>query len=128
MTTNYNKSFICTYKKFGDEYNSNLCYQIQLLQAFNMNKYDEYMLQKHIENLYIFLRDNVNIIKICELLKKKYTNLSFFNTQSNDLENLIFFQILFSYDYFDLFHKQLIDYFKEIHHFQEIYNYILREK
>jgi len=128
MTTNYNKSFICTYKKFDDEYNSNLCYQIQLLQAFNMNKYDEYMLQKNIENLYIFLRYNLNIIKICELLKKKYTNLSFLNTQSNDLENLIFFQILFSYDYFDLFHKQLIDYFKEIHDFQEIYNYILREK
>lgn len=128
MRTNYNKSFICTYKNFDDEYNSNLCYQIQLLQAFNMNKYDEYMLQKNIENLYIFLRDNINIIKICELFKKKYTNLSFLNTQSNDLENLIFFQILFSYDYFDLFHKQLIDYFKEIHDFQEIYNYILREK
>lgn len=128
MTTNYNKSFICTYKKFHDEYNSNLCYQIQLLQAFNMNKYDEYILQKNIENLYIFLRDDVNIIKICELLKKKYTNLSFLNTQSHDLENLIFFQILFSYDYFDLFHKQLIDYFKKIHDFSEIYNYILRDK
>lgn len=128
MTTNYNKSFICTYKNFDDEYNSNLCYQIQLLQVFNMNKYDEYILQTNIENLYIFLRDNINIIKICELFKKKYTNLSFLNTQSNDLENLIFFQILFSYDYFDLFHKQLIDYFKEIHDFQEIYNYILRDK
>lgn len=128
MRTNYNKSFICTYKNFDDEYNSNLCYQIQLLQVFNMNKYDEYILQTNIENLYIFLRDNINIIKICELFKKKYTNLSFLNTQSNDLENLIFFQILFSYDYFDLFHKQLIDYFKEIHDFQEIYNYILRDK
>tara|TARA_Y100000992_G_scaffold302285_1_gene275881 strand:- start:37548 stop:37934 length:387 start_codon:yes stop_codon:yes gene_type:complete len=128
MTINYNKSFSCTYKKFNDDYDSNLCYQIQLLQAFNMNKYDEYILQKNIENLFIFLRDNTDIINICNLLKNKYTNLSFLNNKSHDLENLIYFQILFSYDYFDFFHKELINYFKETHNFQEIYNYILREK
>ena len=48
---NYNLDFLCTYKSFNENYDSNLCYQIQLLQAFNMNKYDEYqtndLLLKH---------------------------------------------------------------------------------
>ena len=37
MTVNYNTQFLCTYKSFSDNYYSNLCYQIQLLQAFNIS-------------------------------------------------------------------------------------------
>ena len=33
---NYNNELILTYKMFKEEEDCNLCYQIQLLQAFNM--------------------------------------------------------------------------------------------
>ena len=68
---NYNYSFICTYKELNQDYYSNLCYQIQLLQVFNMDKYDEYILQKNIESVYIFLRDNNYIKEIFKLLQEK---------------------------------------------------------
>ena len=41
---NYNTRLICTYKKFDTDYYCNLCYQIQLLQVFDMLKYDEFIL------------------------------------------------------------------------------------
>ena len=43
MAINYNNNFITTYKSFEEPYYSDLCYKIQLLQAFNMIKYDEFI-------------------------------------------------------------------------------------
>ena len=125
---NYNYSFICTYKELNQDYYSNLCYQIQLLQVFNMDKYDEYILQKNIESVYIFLRDNNYIKEIFKLLQEKLPNLSILNYVSNNLENLLYLQILFSYDYFDIFHKEFIEYNKnKNYNFEELKSFILRD-
>ena len=53
---NYNSQFICIYRHYDEFEYQNLCYQIQLLQAFNMMKYDEYILQKNVERIYQSLR------------------------------------------------------------------------
>jgi len=127
MENNYNINFLCTYKSYNEDYYTNLCYQIQLLQVFNMIKYDETILQKNIENIYKILRENIFLKEIFTILENKHPTLAFFNNDK-DLENLIYLQILFSYDYFDLFHKELINYFKDKNYnFQEIKTYILRE-
>ena len=103
---NYNSDFICTYKLLEDEEDdcANLCYQTQLLQALNMKNYDNFIITKNIEALYFFLKTNNEIISLLILLKEKYKN----STMAFFIENeMALFQLLFSYDYFDIFHKCL---------------------
>ena len=108
---NYNSDFICTYKLLEDEEDDccNLCYQTQLLQALNMTKFDDFIITKNIEAVYFFIKDYSEIVGLLIVLKEKYknSNLAFF------IENEIaLFQLLFSYDYFDVFHKCLCIYIK----------------
>jgi len=108
---NYKSDFICTYKLLEDDEEgaSHLCYQMQLLQALNMTKFDDFIITKNIEAVYFFIKDYSEIIDLLIVLKEKYknSNLAFF------IENEIaLFQLLFSYDYFDVFHKCLCNYIK----------------
>jgi hypothetical protein len=104
----YNTEFLCTYKNLDEEYYQNLCYQIQILQALNINKYDDTIVSNHIEKIYYFLQNNYEIDIILLGLKEKYKNssISFFIENNNSA----LFQMLFSYDYFDIFHKCLCQY------------------
>ena len=105
---NYNTEFICTYKKMDGEYYQTLCYQIQMLQALNINKYDETIISNHIEQIFYFLQNYYEIDIILLALKEKYMNTNFaFFIENN---NSALFQLLFSYDYFDCFHKCLSQY------------------
>ena len=110
---NYNSDFICTYKLLehdDDDDSCDLCYQTQLLQALNMKMFDDFIIQKNIEALYFFLKDYSEIIGILMLLKEKYIN----STMAFFIENNItLFQLLFSYNYFDIFHKCLSQYVRE---------------
>ena len=112
---NYNSDFLCSYRLLDEDYYRNLCYQIQLLQAFNMNKYDEFILQKNMEQLFSFLKDNNEIKELIAILEKSLISLQFMllNTPEN-MKAFFYFQILFSYDYFDIFHKCLSKYFEDI--------------
>jgi len=108
---NYKSDFICTYKLLEDDEEgvSHLCYQMQLLQALNMTKFDDFIITKNIEAVYFFIKDYSEIVDLLIVLKEKYknSNLAFF------IENEIaLFQLLFSYDYFDVFHKCLCNYIK----------------
>jgi hypothetical protein len=116
MNINYNRDFITTYKSFDEIYYSELCYKIQLLQAFNMIKYDEFMLQQNIQKAYYFLREENQIKKIIKVLSQNSKQLDLLKAFSKDfdkeVENLFYFQILFSFDYFDNFHKFLCHFLK----------------
>jgi hypothetical protein len=105
---NYNTEFLSTYKSMTDDYYKNLCYQIQILQALNISKYDDIIVSNHIEKIYYFLQNYYEIDIILLLLKEKYknSNISFFIENNNSA----LFQILLSYDYFDIFHKCLCNY------------------
>ena len=114
---NYNSDFLCTYRSINnfkevenDDELSLQCYQVQLLQAFNMKKFEDYILQKKIEQLHLFLRDNEEINELMSILSDKNSNIAFLNGLSKDLETTYIFQLLFSYDYFDIFHKCLSKY------------------
>lgn len=122
----YNSEFLCTYKSFDNEHDSNLCYQIQMLQAFNMLKYDSVIINNRIETCYNYLSNHEEIKSILNILleKCKNTNLTFINN------NIILFQLFFSYNYFDVFHKcfsnYLNNYDAEMHqtYFDELKKYI----
>ena len=73
MTVNYNTQFLCTYKSFSDNYYSNLCYQIQLLQAFNMKIYDSTQLSNNINDCYKYYSNDKTINEILDLVTIKYS-------------------------------------------------------
>jgi len=107
----YNNEFLCTYKNLDEEYYQNSGYQIQILQALNISKYDDTIVSNHIEKIYYFLQNYYEIDIILLALKEKYKNssISFFIENSNSA----LFQMLFSYDYFDIFHKCLSHYLRD---------------
>ena len=103
---------MCTYKLHEDDDDRNLCYQIQLLQALKINKYDSTLLTAHIDKISYFLQNNSEINEILMLLKEKYktSNIAFLIDERNTCP---LFQLLFSYEYFDIFHKYLCKYIKD---------------
>lgn len=108
---NYNSQLVLTYKMFKKEEDSNLCYQIQLLQAFNMLKYDDFILQKSIESVYIILQNNETIKSILLIISEKMKSYELFNLKNG--KNIFLFQLLFSYNYFESFHKCFINYIND---------------
>jgi hypothetical protein len=110
---NYNNELILTYKMFKKEEDSNLCYQIQLLQAFNMLKYDDFILQKNIESIYKIFKDTSNIKEILLIISEKMKTYQLFNLINQNEKNIFLFQLLFSYNYFETFHKCFINYIND---------------
>lgn len=100
----YNVNFICTYKLMDNDDDRNLMYQIQLLQAFDMCNFDLNEINKKIFELYDKLKECDNIKEIIEEGIKM-------NSEMN-LSDIVMFICLFSYQFFDLFHKCLVDYFR----------------
>jgi len=109
---NYDNTFLTTYKLHSDDDDRNLCYQLQLLQALNISNYDSMIMATNIDKIGLFLQNNSELDDILKLLQTKYkdTNIAFMldGRNSNAL-----FQLLFSYEYFDVFHKCLCKYLSE---------------
>lgn len=110
---NYNSKLVLTYKMFKDIEDSNLCYQIQLLQAFNMLKYDDFILQKNIESVYEVIKNIKTINEILLIISKKMKTYELFNFINENEKNIFLFQLLFSYNYFETFHKCFINYIND---------------
>lgn len=99
----YSADFICTYKLMDNDDDRNFMYQIQLLQAFSLPKFNECEMSEKMLQLYQELKDCNQVKEILEEGIKA-------NLQMN-LSHEIMFMCLFSYQFFDLFHKCLIGYF-----------------
>ena len=112
ININYDSGFLCTYKLHTDDDDRNLCYQLQLLQALNITSYDSIILTSNIDKIGLFLQNNTELEAILLLLKEKYkdTNIAFMIDEHN---SSTLFQLLFSYDYFDIFHKCLCKYIND---------------
>jgi hypothetical protein len=102
-TATYHADFICTYKLMDDDDDRNIMYQIQLLQVFGMHKFDEDEMSEKMLQLYYKLIDCSQIKEILEEGIKANPQM--------EMTYVIMFMCLFSYQFFDLFHKCLIDYF-----------------
>ena len=104
----YNTLFLCTYNLIhnkdvdeDDDELSNDLYRSQLLQAFNLSEWDSGKIVTMFENLSKMLSNNDKGKVILERMKNKSM------IPIEDMEIVV----LFSYDYFDLFHKCLLDFF-----------------
>ena len=103
LTPPYHADFICTYKLMDNDDDRNDLYQIQFLQAFGLRHFNEGEMSENVLQLYHQLKDCNEIQEILEEGVKA-------NPQMN-MTHAIMFICLFSYHFFDLFHKCLIDYF-----------------
>jgi hypothetical protein len=81
----------------------NIMYQIQLLQAFDMHEFHEGKINEKTLQLYQTL---INCNEVKEILEEGVKVNS-----EMQLTHEIMFICLFSYQFFDLFHKCLTDYF-----------------
>lgn len=102
-STTYSADFICTYKLMDNDDDRNIMYQIQILQAFGMQNFDQDEINKKVLHLYNKL---ISCNKVKEILEEGIKVNS-----DMQLTHEIMFMCLFSYQFFDLFHKCLIDYF-----------------
>ena len=101
--------FVCTYhmisdkdkddsdkdKDDSDKDDSDLLYKIQLLQAFDLKDFDENKIIEQQNIIFEKWNQHKQIVNLIILLKEKY------KLYSND--DIIIFQLLFSYDYFYIF-------------------------
>ena len=97
----YCKDFLTTYKTIDDDNLSLSLYQSQLMQAFNMDTFNENAIANKIDNIEKELEQNLYINEIKEKLLE--TLLKTYNNPLLTKENI--FTMFFSYDYFDEFHK-----------------------
>ena len=102
-STTYIADFICTYKLMDNDDDRNIMYQIQILQAFGMQKFDQDEINEKVLHLYQKLIDCNQVKEIIEEGIKVNVHMQ--------LTHEIMFMCLFSYQFFELFHKCLIDYF-----------------
>ena len=95
----YNYDMICTYKMMDSEDDKKLMYQIQLLQLFDLQEYNDNILSEQIYNLYDNLKENSDI----QYLIDNHPYKSYF------LNNALIFQAYFSFDTLDVFTNCLRD-------------------
>lgn len=120
----YDTSFLCTYNLIDEDDQSIICYQSQLLQAFKQTEYLDDKISVITSKIYDLLKDNKEIQEMLNILSKKLVLLQFFNSKNNELDNSFVFPMLFSFEYFHMFHKLLSNYIRnkspEQNHFSQL--------
>jgi hypothetical protein len=108
----YQADFICTYKFMENEEDQEQLYRIQLLQAFDLNEWNDEIINAKMEELYQTVANEFKTIFIKARENKNINQiLSIFKLNGEMEDNDIIFKALFNYDYFDLIHRCLVDYF-----------------
>jgi hypothetical protein len=90
-------------------------YRIQILQAFDLNEWNDDHINSIIEELYANI---ANVGEFKEIFNKARANksvlemLDLFQLSGEEQldENDIIFKILFKFEYFDLLHRCIVDY------------------
>jgi len=91
-------------------------YRVQLIQAFDLEKWDDAKIQKHLQELYLLIKDT-NEFK--EIFSKAKKNENVNNLLANfkhmidspDINNIVL-SILFNFSTFDLIHRVIIDFLR----------------
>ena len=100
-------NMICTYKMMTEDGEDEvglkqMLYQLQLLQAFDITEYNDDIMNNKIATLYQEIKDT----SFVKTLMQNNPHIIHFEDPE------LIFRTLFSYDYFDLFHKCLYYYSK----------------
>lgn len=106
----YQHDFICTYKLMDTPEEQEQLYRIQLLQAFDLQVWNEEQINDTIMELFSKLILNADFRNILEKAKENKEFQELFERLNilGDDEDLIF-TMLFKYEYFDLLHSCIAD-------------------
>lgn len=91
-----NTDFICTYQLISNYDESFMLYKVQFLQIFNLEEYDDKIINDAVFTLY-------NNVKSNKIIKKLITNNKYYE------DDLASFMLYFRYDTLYIFHKILIN-------------------
>lgn len=99
--------YLCTYKLITEDDDdekglSEMMYKIQYLQLFGITDFDEDVIGRNLDTLYDQLKKEPFLEELFEI-----------HSYVGEMCKEIMFRTLFSYDYFDLFHKVLYYYFNK---------------
>ena len=100
--------YICTYKMITEDDEdekglSDLMYKIQYLQLFGLTEYDETMINEKLATVYKQLEKETFLDELFE-----------FHTYKGYMTKEFMFRTMFSYEYFDLFHRLLYNYYHKL--------------
>lgn len=100
--------YICTYKMITEDDEdekglSDLMYKIQYLQLFGLTEYDETMINEKLTAVYKKLENEPFLDELFE-----------FHTYKGYMTKEFMFRTMFSYEYFDLFHRLLYNYYHKL--------------
>lgn len=100
-------NYICTYKMITEDGEDEkglreIMYQIQYLHLFGLVEFDEDVIHEKLTTVYKQLEHEPFLDELFE-----------FHTYNGYMSKDFMFRTLFSYDYFDLFHKVLYNYYKK---------------
>jgi hypothetical protein len=115
----YQADFICTYKQMDTQEEQEQLYKIQLLQAFNLENWDDYDVNTIVIELYNLLQADPHLQTILAKVAtiedlQVYINMAGADTDVNE-RNILLFTFLFQYDFFNLFHMCIIDFMHKGH-------------
>ena len=102
----YQSDFICTYKLHSKEDQADM-YRIQLLQAFDVMKWDDTAIDTSVKTLFEQIGKHKDIQRILQRAKTSKCCESV--VMLVDSEDYTIFSNLFQYDLFDLFHRCICD-------------------
>ena len=111
----YNTDFICTYNLIKEYEDSELLYQIQFLQAFNLEEFNEKIINKLTKDLFYKFKENKYILNLIHV-NTEYEN--------NQLDN---FRLCFRYDTFYLIHSLLVSLLDNYKIDEKKYNELLKK-
>jgi hypothetical protein len=109
----YQADFICTYNEMDTPEDQEMLYQIQLLQAFDLNTWDDQKVKVTIEELYTAMEVDPSIAVILDNMSKVeslQTIIVMTPHTTKREKDLLLFSLLFQYEYFDWFHNCVIDF------------------
>lgn len=109
----YKTDFICTYKMMDTDEDREMLYRIQLLQAFDLDKWDKFIINITLEELYNSMSNDKGLALILSQIST-VKDLQFL-INNNELEtdkNILLFNLLFQYEYFDLFHNCILGFMR----------------
>lgn len=112
----FQTDFRCTYKRMLDPEEQENLYRIQLLQAFNMNNWNDDAINDTVTEIYRKISQDTDFkIIFVKAQNNKSLNemLTLFNEDESIEQNEIIFTMLFKYEYFDLLHRCISDYLRE---------------
>ena len=113
----YHADFICTYKLMDNLEEQEELYCIQLLQAFGLDTWDDTIVNDSLLELYTEMQEDANLQAILLKIANEESLQLLINMAQSELhlaldKQMVLFNLLFQYDYFDLFHRCVIDFIK----------------